>query len=109
MANFTKIDDGYLDFSEYKDEGKIEVQDESFLSVKFFKVMSIEDTKDITNYVKQDNIIALVDVMHFIDKPSDLRIIVNKIKRINGSAEIKLYGKNWLLITSENIEFIKGK
>lgn len=89
----------------------ISLEDERKIDLKFFVVNEKLETKEIIKNIKNEKTILFIDLNKITEDVTNLRIFVNKIKRISEiySITMKLYGKNWLIILPNNVNFHLGE
>lgn len=82
------------------------------LHIKFFKIQKHQDVDRVREEIKKGNVMAIVDISLFHTKNfAHLRVLTQKLKRSceNLKAELRFYGKNWLIIVPDKIKFHKRK
>ena len=82
------------------------------LHVKFFKVQKHENVDDIRDAIKNSNVMAIVDISLLHTKSfAHLKVITHKLRRTCEAekAQMKFYGKNWVIIIPDRLKFYKGK
>jgi SepF-like predicted cell division protein (DUF552 family) len=85
----------------------LKVEEDNLINLKFHKVNENIETRSIIKDLKENNNILFIDLREILEDTSNLRIFVNKIKRISESLSItmKLYGGSWLIILPKDINF----
>lgn len=100
------------EYEDLTDKNFIQIQDEEpFINIKFYSITPDLETKEILKGIKSGNEILFIDLTQLLEDQGNLRIFVNKIRRVSDdfSITMKLYGKNWLLILPQNVTFHVGE
>lgn len=89
----------------------IKLEDEREIHLKFHIVTEKLEVKEIIKDIKNGKTILFIDLSHVSEDVGNLRIFINKIKRISETYSItmKIYGKNWLIILPKNVNFHIGE
>ena len=96
---------------EVLDTNFIKLEDERELNLKFHTVNENLETKEIIKDIKNGKTILFIDLNPITEDVGNLRIFVNKIKRISETYSItmRIYGNNWLIILPQNVNFHVGE
>ncbi len=103
----------FYKYDEYEEDTSVIMPQIKFnLHIKFFKIQKHENVDDIKQAIKEGNVMGIIDIsLLHVKSFVHLRVITQKLRRCCEAegAQMKFYGRNWILIIPDKLKFYKPK